>query len=45
LQQSPAIGRALSELITYGEFRTIDLSRLSFARVASGALMKEDNIV
>ncbi|HVY99532.1 MAG TPA: FAD-binding oxidoreductase [Dongiaceae bacterium] len=45
LQQSPAIGRALSELITYGEFRTLDLSRLSFARVASGALMKEDNIV
>jgi sarcosine oxidase len=45
LQQSPAIGRALSELIAYGEFRTLDLSRLSFARVASGALMKEDNIV
>jgi sarcosine oxidase len=45
LQQSPAIGRALSELITYGEYRTLDLSRLSFERVARGELMMEDNIV
>ncbi|MDL2409920.1 FAD-binding oxidoreductase [Rhizobium calliandrae] len=33
LQQSPAVGRGLSELLTYGEFRTLDLSPLGFGRV------------
>jgi glycine/D-amino acid oxidase-like deaminating enzyme len=32
-QQSPAMGRGLSELITYGEFRTLDLTPFSFARI------------
>jgi glycine/D-amino acid oxidase-like deaminating enzyme len=32
-QQSPAMGRGLSELITYGEFRTLDLSPFSFKRI------------
>ncbi len=32
-QQSPAMGRGLSELITYGGFRTLDLSPFSYARV------------
>lgn len=36
LMQTPAIGRALSELLTYQEFRTLDLSPLSYARIASG---------
>ncbi|HVO05055.1 MAG TPA: FAD-binding oxidoreductase [Candidatus Cybelea sp.] len=45
LQQSPAIGRALSELIIFGQYRTLDLSRLSYERVISGALVKESNIV
>ena len=33
LQQGPAVGRGLSELITYGEFRTIDLSPLGYDRI------------
>ncbi len=32
-QQSPAMGRGISELITYGEFRTLDLSPFSFTRI------------
>ncbi|KAH8412963.1 hypothetical protein KR009_007195 [Drosophila setifemur] len=33
IQQSLAVGRAVSELIMDGQFRTIDLSRLSFDRL------------
>ncbi|XP_067620328.1 FAD-dependent oxidoreductase domain-containing protein 1 isoform X1 [Eurosta solidaginis] len=33
LQQSPAVGRAISELIIDGQFRKIDLTRLSFDRI------------
>ena len=33
LQHGPAVGRGLSELITYGEFRTIDLSPLGYSRI------------
>ena len=45
LQQSPAIGRALSELIAYGGYRTLDLRRFSFERVARRELMVEKNVV
>lgn len=33
LQQSPGVGRAISELITYGQFRTLDLTPLRYDRV------------
>jgi glycine/D-amino acid oxidase-like deaminating enzyme len=33
LQQSPAVGRALNELLCYGEFRTLDLSPLGYGRI------------
>lgn len=33
LQQGPGVGRGLSELIAYGEFRTIDLTPLSYTRI------------
>ena len=32
-QQSPAMGRGVSELIIYGEFRTLNLSPFSFGRI------------
>lgn len=35
LQQSPAVGRGLSELITYGTYQTIDLSPLGYDRVVN----------
>ena len=36
LQQSPAMGRAMSELLAYGEFRTIDMTPLGYERIAAG---------
>ena len=33
IMHAPAVGRALSELVLYDEFRTIDLTRLGFERV------------
>ena len=32
-QQAPAMGRGLAELITYGRFRTLDLTPFGFARI------------
>ncbi len=34
LQQSPAMGRGMSELLTYGTFKTLDLSPLGYNRIA-----------
>ena len=33
IMHAPAVGRALSELVLHGEYRTIDLTRLGFERV------------
>ncbi|KAH8395464.1 hypothetical protein KR215_006932 [Drosophila sulfurigaster] len=43
MQQSPAVGRAVSELIMDGQFRTLDLSRLSFDRLIVDKPMYEFN--
>jgi FAD-dependent oxidoreductase domain-containing protein 1 len=45
LQQSPAIGRALSELITFGGYRTLDLRRFGYDRVMKGLAIREANVV
>ncbi len=45
LQQSPAIGRALSELITFGGYRTLDLRRFGYERVLNGQVIREANVV
>ena len=45
MQQAPAIGRALSELVSYGEFRTLDLRAMGWHRVLSGQPLREINIV
>ncbi|MCR9257874.1 MAG: FAD-binding oxidoreductase [Alphaproteobacteria bacterium] len=45
LQQSPAVGRAISELILSGGYRTLDLSRFAYDRFARGDLILERNVV
>lgn len=45
LQQSPAVGRALSELIAYGEYRSLDLTRLGYERITRGEPIVERNVV
>ena len=45
MQQSPAMGRAVSELIAYGEYRTLDLSALGYERIARGEPFVETAII
>ncbi|XP_012284664.1 FAD-dependent oxidoreductase domain-containing protein 1 isoform X2 [Orussus abietinus] len=45
IQQAPAVGRAISELLINSKFVTIDLSRLSFDRFVTLEPMEEVNIV
>lgn len=45
LQQSPAVGRAVAELIIDGDFKTLDMNGLSFQRILTQEPMLERNIV
>jgi glycine/D-amino acid oxidase-like deaminating enzyme len=45
LQQSPAIGRGLSELLIHGEWRSLDLSDLSVRRIAENRPLIEPAII
>lgn len=45
LQQAPAVGRAIAELIVSGRFRTLDLSRLGVTRLIAGCPLAENNII
>ncbi len=45
LQHSPAVGRALSELVLHGSFRSLDLSRLGWERVLQRRPLRETNVV
>lgn len=45
LQQGPATGNAIAELIVYGEYRTIDLRRLGYERILRGETYGETNII
>ncbi len=45
LQQSPAVGRGLSELIVHGAYRSLDLSPLGFERLAEDRPLLEKNVV
>ncbi len=44
-QQSPAMGRGVSELVTYGEFRALDLSPLGYERIARGEPFLETAVI
>lgn len=45
LQQSPAVGRGLAELIVHGRYTTLDLSPLGYARYLEGRPLLERNVV
>ena len=45
LQQSPAAGRAVAELIVHGKFTSLDLTLFGYSRVAEGRAVKELNVI
>ncbi|CAK9822143.1 FAD-dependent oxidoreductase domain-containing protein 1 [Anthophora retusa] len=45
IQQAPAVGRAIAEIIVDGQYMTIDLSNLHFDRIIKRTHMSEINIV
>ena len=45
LQQSPATGRAVAELIVHGKFASLDLSLFGYERVAEGRAVRELNVI
>jgi glycine/D-amino acid oxidase-like deaminating enzyme len=45
IQQSPATGRGISELITYGAYRSLDLTSFGYARIPENRPIKELNVV
>ncbi|RWI24855.1 MAG: FAD-binding oxidoreductase [Mesorhizobium sp.] len=45
LQQAPAVGKALSELIVHGGYRTIDCTAFGYERVAEGRAFRELNVI
>ncbi len=45
LQQSPAVGRGLAELILTGGYQTLDLQDLACDRVLTGRMVQESNVI
>ena len=45
MQQSPAVGRGLAELIIHNQFTTLDLSDFAFERIAQGSPLLEKNVI
>jgi len=45
LQQSPAVGRGLAELIATGSYQSLDLTPLAFDRLAANRPIVEKNVV
>jgi glycine/D-amino acid oxidase-like deaminating enzyme len=45
IQQAPAVGRALAELIHYGAYRSLDVSPLSYARYLEQRPLREFNVI
>jgi FAD-dependent oxidoreductase domain-containing protein 1 len=44
LMHAPAVGRALTELILHGEYRTIDLTRMHYQRILDNRPYPENGI-
>jgi len=45
LQQSPAVGRGIAELILYGQYRALDLSGFSYQRIVENRPLLETAII
>jgi FAD-dependent oxidoreductase domain-containing protein 1 len=45
IQQAPAVGRGIAELIVHGGYRTLDLSPLGYERLAAGRPLVERNVI
>ena len=44
-QQSPAMGRGVAEIITYGEYRNIDLNPFEYRRIPEGRRFDEKAVI
>jgi glycine/D-amino acid oxidase-like deaminating enzyme len=45
IQQSPAVGRAVAELIVHGAWRSLNLSPFGYERISAGRPIRELNVV
>jgi FAD-dependent oxidoreductase domain-containing protein 1 len=45
LQQAPAVGRALGELVAHGRYVTLDLGDLGHERIVAGRPLLESNVI
>ena len=45
LQQGPAAGRGVAELIVYGGFRSLDLSEVGYERIVAGRPFLEKAVI
>lgn len=45
LQQAPAVGKALAELIVHGSYRTVDCSPFGYERIALNKPFRELNVI
>ena len=45
LQQAPAVGKSIAELIMHGGYRTIDCTAFGYERVAEGRAFRELNVI
>jgi FAD-dependent oxidoreductase domain-containing protein 1 len=45
MQQSPAVGRGIAELIVHGRYRSLELSELSVSRLVEGRRVVEEGVV
>lgn len=45
IQQSPAVGRGVAELIAHGAYRTLDLAPLGYERILAERRLRELNVI